>query len=387
MPMHGNFLTESISLYFHIPFCTRKCDYCHFYVLPDKDPLKSLLIKGFELEWHYRLPLIHGHPIETIYLGGGTPSLLSPMAIEALLNQIRSDCSFVSNNIEITLEANPESIDLQRMRDYALAGINRVSIGIQTFDDQLLKQIGRLHDAKTAKTSIQTVFDAGIENITIDLMYDLPNQSLDSWNQTLDTVTTLPIKHLSLYNLTIEPHTVFHKYRKKIEAEQPEESDSLLMVETAFRRLQEMGLKHYEISAFAKEGCQSRHNKGYWTGRPFLGFGPSAFSFWDGSRFRNPSHLHKWLRALEENREPADFTESLPPLSARAERLAVQLRLLEGVSLLEFEKKNGPLSNEVYESLNHLVEDGFLKKAKDHFSLSSKGILFYDTVATELIIL
>jgi len=206
-----NLSKTDISLYFHIPFCTRKCDYCHFYVLPDKEPWKVQLMEGLLLEWQRQLPLLQNKNIVSIYFGGGTPSLLGPERVATILEWIQETCPFSLQHTEITLEANPENVTLPLMQAYAAAGINRISLGIQTLSDSLLATLTRQHNAQRAIDAVWLTSQAGVKNISIDLMYDLPGQDLSSWEKTLSEAIKLPITHLSLYNLTLEPHTVFFK--------------------------------------------------------------------------------------------------------------------------------------------------------------------------------
>lgn len=310
MLMTGDFCKQPISLYFHIPFCTRKCDYCHFYVLPDKEELKDALLEGFKREWEWWLPILKEKTIATVYFGGGTPFLFGPERLATVMNYMTRDVPFSTANPEITLEANPENITLAEMTAYKSAGINRVSIGIQSLDSDLLQSLGRLHLGSTALKAVHTTSKAGIENISVDLMYDLPKQTLAHWKATLEGVVRLPITHLSLYNLTIEPHTVFFKKKDILRKELPDEQTSLAMYEEAIRVLEQHGLMQYEISAFAKPGYPSKHNLGYWTGRPFLGFGPSAFSFWEGRRFRNIANLNRYCELLKNGLSPVDFNRN-----------------------------------------------------------------------------
>lgn len=371
-------MSSPISLYFHVPFCTKKCSYCHFYVIPEKDFHKTQLMEGFKLEWYSILPRIQGSTIKTIYFGGGTPSLIGPAAIESLLEMVYKTFSPAE---EVTLEANPENITLEQMQAFKKAGVNRVSIGIQTLDNQLLKSLGRLHTAGKGVEAVEQTATAGIENISIDLMYDLPHQTLATWENTLKEASALPITHLSLYNLTIEPHTIFYKHRKALQKVIPDEETSLQMYEMAIRMLTP-SLEQYEISAFAKQGYPSKHNTGYWIGRPFWGLGPSAFSYFDQKRFRNVASLNKYCQALKENTSPIDFSEQLDPDAARRELLAINLRLVEGVYLPLFEQRHGTVDREVTQ---HLIDQGLLTLLDDRLKLTKQGVLFYDTVAAELI--
>jgi oxygen-independent coproporphyrinogen-3 oxidase len=378
MQTTGN--SQSFSLYFHIPFCTRKCDYCHFFVLPDKEAFKIQYMESLEQEWCLRLSELTRKNLESIYFGGGTPALLGPERVHSILKWIKKAFP-VSDSIEITLEANPENITLELMQAYKKAGINRVSIGIQTLYDPLLKTLGRTHSASKALEAVHATVQAGISNISIDLMYDLPDQKLSIWESTLQQAVKLPITHLSLYNLTIEPHTVFFKHKEDLAKRVPDTESSLAMYEIAVDILQAAGLKQYEISAFAKDNFYSRHNTGYWTGRPFMGFGPSAFSYWHGKRFKNVSHLNNYSRQLNEGKFPVDFEEELDLEAKSRELLAIQLRLLEGVDLANFTK----LHQETLKALEKLEQQEFICRDKNRIKLTRRGILFYDTVATELI--
>jgi oxygen-independent coproporphyrinogen-3 oxidase len=375
---------QEISLYFHIPFCSRKCDYCHFYVLPDKESLKIQLMQGLSLEWQYWLPHIKEKTIASIYFGGGTPSLLGAERINEILSWIKSSVKLVDHP-EITLEANPEHISHSLMASYREAGINRVSIGIQTLDDQLLNVLTRQHDSKKAIEAVYATAGAGLSNISIDLMYDLPGQNLQQWVQTLKQASALPISHLSLYNLTIEPHTVFFKKKELLQKIIPDEEISLQMYESAVRELEEKGLKQYEISAFAKTGYQSKHNSGYWTGRPFLGLGPSAFSYWEERRFRNICHLNRYTEALSNYISPIDFTEELDPQSKMRELFVINLRLCSGVDLAYFQTIHQELYSVLKITLEKLQAQGLICLSSTHATLTKRGILLYDSIASELI--
>jgi len=380
----GNQNLPEISLYFHLPFCTRKCDYCHFYVLPDQDTLKQQLLDGLFLEWK-RLSL-HLTPFKicSIYFGGGTPFLFGPQRIKQVMDWIRQD-AFLSPTAELTLEANPENVTADVMQAYVQAGINRVSLGVQTLDPALLQLLGRLHHPQTALNAIQTIIDTGISNLSIDLMYDLPQQTLAHWETTLNQVIQLPLTHLSLYNLTIEPHTLFFKRQESLRPHLPDEAASLAMYQMACQKLESVGLQQYEISAFAKPGYESQHNSGYWTGRPFWGLGPSAFSYWEGKRFRNVAHLGRYCAALKKEESPIDFEEQLETYAHRRELFVIQMRLRTGVNLNEFIARHGPLDEMTHQMINHLEKEGFLTKEHSQIKLTQRGILFYDHVAAELI--
>ncbi len=372
-------ITGSASLYFHIPFCRRKCPYCSFYVLADKEGLKHLFRGAVAQEWKRQVPKLKNQRIASLYFGGGTPTLFAPEGIEAILADIYGSGLSFAENCEITLEANPEECTRALFLALRKLGINRLSLGVQSLDDRSLEILGRGHRAKKAKEAIFQAHEAGFQNISIDLMYDLPDQTEASWHYTLHQIKDLPIVHLSLYNLTIEPHTAF--YRKKDHLAIPQGEASLRLLEMALDVLSQAGLRRYEISAFAKDGFQAVHNQGYWTGRPFLGFGPSAFSFWEGERFQNIPSLQRYANMLQEDRDPISLRERLSEQASLRERFAVYLRLLEGVPLTLFSS----LSTEFWKALSPWVEKGFLERDAARVRLTPLGTLFYDEIASDLV--
>ncbi|MBS0621288.1 MAG: radical SAM family heme chaperone HemW [Verrucomicrobia bacterium] len=366
-----------ISLYFHIPFCSKKCPYCHFFVLPDQANLKEKFVKALHQELALRLPLIEGKKIVSIYFGGGTPTKLPPKAFQSILEALPP----LGSDVEITLETNPEDVSLPLIQEFKSLGINRISMGVQSLDDAELQTLGRQHSAIKALSAIETIQGAGISNLSIDLMFELPGQTLASWERTLARLTTLPIAHLSLYNLTFEPHTQFFKKQKALLPRLPPQEERLTMLESAISHLTAIGLERYEISAFARSGAYSRHNTGYWVGRPFLGLGPSAFSYWEGERFSNVSHLGKYAESLQNGAFPVDFRETLPPEKALRELLAIALRLTCGVNLSTFSSL--PLNLQA--TCDQLIQRGWLYRQGETLRLTSQGQLFYDAVATELV--
>ncbi|MBM3197786.1 MAG: radical SAM family heme chaperone HemW [Chlamydiae bacterium] len=373
----------SCSLYVHVPFCTKKCPYCHFFVLKDTPEGQDLFFQALCREWKQRQQELSDLELVSIYLGGGTPSLLSPSRIEEFLIQVASSMS-LSPDCEITLEANPERVTLINMQAFAKAGVNRISLGVQSFDDGLLQRLGRTHGSLSAKKAVENTYASGIANISIDLLYEVPGQSVKQFEESLAQACLLPIKHLSLYNLVLEPGTPFHRQRKILLPILPSEEDSLTMLHQAVAILKEGGFTRYEISAFAKEGKVSQHNVGYWTARPFLGLGPSAFSYLQGRRTQNMSHLRKWAEAVQAGQNPEGFAEELGPYARQKELLAVELRMLGGVDLTGFVKKQGTLHEDLTQAIAHLIKRGLLQRVQNILTLTEEGKLFYDTVATEL---
>ncbi len=362
------------SVYIHIPFCRHKCPYCHFYVIGDKESFKEDLLAALKLEFATIRPQIEGKKLTSIYFGGGTPTLFGPKRIQEVLSWFSFD-----NMCEITIETNPE--ELADYKTYRDIGINRISLGVQSLSTAELMVLDRRHKPEQALDAVYAMKKAGLDNITIDLMYDLPGQTLASWENTLNIACTLPITHLSLYNLTIEPDACFFRREKEIRKMMPDEDTSTAMYAMAQEKLSKAGFTQYEISAFCKDNLYSRHNIGYWTGRIFYGMGPSAFSFDGKRRYRNVANLARYKKLLEEGASPIDFEEVIDENARKRELLTLNLRLLEGIDLTQF----APLEKETEESILKLIEQGLLLKNENHLALSPKGILFYDTIASELI--
>jgi oxygen-independent coproporphyrinogen III oxidase len=383
--VHKDQANREISLYFHIPFCTQKCPYCHFFVIPDAAGLKQPFTAALLKEWNLRLPQLQGKRVVSIYFGGGTPTKLEPAQYRSILEKIYGSGVELCADCEITLEANPEDVTLPVMQQYRALGINRVSLGVQSLSDEDLVLLGRSHHAACALGAIEAVYRAGIVNISIDLMFELPHQTLQTWEKTLKSLSHLPIAHLSLYNLTFEPQTVFFKQQPRLLPRLPSEEVRLQMLQSAVQSLESLGLRRYEISAFAKPGMHSKHNTGYWTGRPFIGFGPSAFSYWEGARFSNVAHFNKYLNEVSKNRLPVDFEERLSYPRNLQELFAIRLRLLAGVDLKQWAAIHGPLPMIIEESLQKLIEKEWIERDTNIVKLTSSGQLFYDSAAVEII--
>lgn len=371
---------KKLSLYFHVPFCQKKCPYCHFYSEKFDSVKSSLYLDALEMEWQRKEDLVADKEIVSIYFGGGTPTLIGPQALEKILKKIP-----FADNCEITIEANPESTSLTLLQDLYSLGIHRLSIGVQSFHDITLEFLKRRHSGKRALQTIEDAVLAGFSNISIDLMYDLPYQKLEDWLFSLSWIPKIPITHISLYNLTIEPNTYFDKKRKVLSPFFPEEKISLSMLQDAIDLFEKADFHRYEISAFAKNDLISIHNTGYWTGREYLGIGPSAHSYFHGKRSKNISDLQKYSEKLLKNIDPQDFEEILLPIAQKRELLALELRMIEGVDLRVWEKKSGPLDPEGHQILSTLCSEGLLEKNQQRYRLSKKGLLFYDTVAAELV--
>lgn len=363
-------------LYVHLPFCRKKCPYCHFFVIKEDESKKEILLRALIKE--ASLYPIDFTKLETLYFGGGTPTLFGIERFKTFFSTLSP-----SLKAEITLEANPDDITLPYLQALRLIGFNRISIGLQSLVDLELNALGRTHNANRAIEAVHTAKKAGFENISVDLMFEIPNQTLASFDQTLKQVQKLPITHLSLYNLTFEKGAAFYRRQDEIQKQIVSDDVGKQMLDLACHRIEEMGLNRYEISAFAKPRFESKHNKGYWRAEPFIGLGPSAFSYQNRARFQNHLNLNRYLQDIDENKRPIHFYEKLQKSDQLNELLFVELRLLKGVDLDVFKKRHGSLPKETLNEIKLLMDEGFLSGSP--LKLTEKGKLFYDSVAERII--
>ncbi|MGB0167468.1 MAG: radical SAM family heme chaperone HemW, partial [Luteibaculum sp.] len=285
-------------LYIHIPFCKKACTYCDFHFSTRLENVNPVL-HAMHLElayWREHWPL---RELDTIYFGGGTPSLLNEKQIAALFEEIRKHFS-IRNQAELTLEANPEDITMNRVKHWKSLGVNRLSIGLQAFQDEILGWMNRAHNAQEAYDSVRLAHSAGIENISVDLIYGIPGLEMDTWKKNIDRVLELPIQHISCYALTVEEKTVLDHQVKKAQVEMPNDEEVNLQFDYLGERLEKEGFEHYEISNLGRPGYFSRHNSNYWNRIPYLGIGPSAHSFLNEQRWFNPRNNHEYMRMWEE---------------------------------------------------------------------------------------
>jgi oxygen-independent coproporphyrinogen-3 oxidase len=371
---------KDVSLYIHVPFCTHKCPYCHFYSVIDDEGLKNQYVNALCQEIERWRDTIFQREIVSVYFGGGTPFLLGPTRLERLMNLFP-----LQNSTEITIEANPETTTPSLLLAYRALGVNRLSIGAQSFSDRYLKTLHRAHSSDQTRKVLDEALTAGWNNISIDLMFDLPGMELSTWENTLEEACHLPIQHISLYNLVIEPKTAWFRNKEAIQSLMPKEEVSTQMIQSAWTITQSHGFAQYEISAFAKDGFYSRHNVGYWQGREFLGFGPSAFSFFGNSRFSNIANLKKYCQAIEQNTTTVETSEEIAPQQRLREMVAVGLRMNNGISLSSLEERWGPANQELTSTLHRLVSLELLEQHHDTFRLTNRGRLVYDAIAVEII--
>jgi oxygen-independent coproporphyrinogen-3 oxidase len=363
--------SEDVShLYVHIPFCARICPYCAFYKeRADSSQTQrfceALLREIEEVQDRFTLKP------ETIFFGGGTPTALTTAQLEFLLGGLR-DRVDLSRLVEWTVEANPGSVSRRKAALLRTMGVDRISLGAQTWDDQLLKLLGREHNAAQAEASFHILRDAGFTNLSIDLMFGLPGQTLGQWEADLEKTIALRPNHISTYCLTYEEDTEFFLRHSTGEFREDPESDARFL-ETAMRTLERAAYEHYEISNYARPGFASAHNRGYWSGHDYLGIGPSAFSTVGMRRWQNVCDYRAYSDRILSGESAAGLTEILTPEMKRTERIALSLRTRDGIS--SHELQSWPTESREF------IDLGLLREINGNFILTPRGKLLADSVA------
>jgi oxygen-independent coproporphyrinogen III oxidase len=371
-------------IYIHIPFCKQACHYCNFHFttsLRRKNELIAALLDEMDLQQSY----LDNEKVETIYFGGGTPSLLNFGNLEKILEALNRKFS-IDTDAEITLEANPDDINTQKLQAWKQAGINRLSIGIQSFFEEDLQWMNRAHNARQARQCIELAQQEGFHNITIDLIYGTPSLSNEKWKTNVDTAIALNIPHLSCYALTVEEKTPLYKLiikHKKEDINKDVQADQFLLL---MDWLEKEGFEHYEISNFAKPGFRSRHNSSYWQGKKYLGLGPSAHSFDGISRQWNIANNHTYIDSLQKG-ILAFEKEILTPVQQLNEYIMTALRTSEGVSLKIIEQKGGKEIFKFFKNESRkYIETGKLSEESNVLKLTREGKLLADGIAAALFV-
>ncbi|MFA4923316.1 MAG: radical SAM family heme chaperone HemW [Ignavibacteriaceae bacterium] len=372
------------SLYIHIPFCDHKCIYCDFYSLITQDSIQIYLAAlKKEIEYFVR-NFSSGRKFTTIFFGGGTPSLLAPHQIEEIIFHLKKNF-MVSEDAEITLETNPGTVDEKKLKDFLKAGINRISIGIQTFDDDELKFLTRIHNKQTAIETVWLAKEVGFKNISVDLIFNLPKQTIEKWLLNLQTALALPITHLSAYSLILEHGTILNKLvlDKKVTL-QDEDYDAELY-ELTIDFMTRNNFIQYEVSNFARKGFECRHNLAYWQHKDYLGFGTSAHSFVNGKRWWNYSSLKFYVDAVMEKGNAVIGEEILNEQQMKEEFIMLALRS-NGLNVIEFNKTFGLNWFKKKEILiKNYLENGLLIKRNNLLILTPKGYVVCDEIIANLI--
>lgn len=373
-----------LGIYVHIPFCKSKCQYCDFYSLPEKD--ESAADSYLEAVCrHIREtgPLAPNHVVDTVFFGGGTPSFFGGEGLAAILTEIRRSFD-VTDDAEITFEANPDSVDDALLKRLRAEGFNRMSLGIQCDDDEILRKIGRPHSYQDAVDAYKRARKLGFQNVSVDLMYGLPNQSLMAWCDTLENVLKLKPDHISCYGLKVEEGTPLYEYQDSCNlADDDTQADMYLAAVDILKR---HGYRQYEISNFAKRGKVSRHNLKYWTGMEYIGFGPDASSDFSGKRYTYVRSLPEYVQGIQEGGQIVSEISEIPLRERAGEYLMMRLRISGGICQQEYERAFllpfGPLEA----VLRSAEERGLARCDNGRWHLTPRGFLLSNDIISDLLI-
>ena len=375
------------SIYLHIPFCDKKCIYCDFYSLESVNNFAPFL-NALENEIIISAENYNSEDIETIFFGGGTPSLLKSTDFERILNLLHKKFK-ISNTAEITTEANPGTVDLEKLKSYRSIGLNRISFGVQSFIESELKFLSRIHSVDEIFKAVLNARKAGFDNLNLDLIFALPNQTFENWKFNLESAIKLNPEHISSYSLIVEPNTPLKNLvDSKIVSPLPQDLEAEFYSET-INILDKSGFKQYEISNFSKSGFECKHNLNYWNHSNYIGFGPSAHSFWKNNseqkRFWNYRNLDKYISLLQNNILPIAGSENLDLNQLFIESVFLGLRKGElNLSLINsIYKKDLTITQK--NKLEDFLKDNLIEQDGDKIYLTKKGFSFSDEIATELI--
>jgi oxygen-independent coproporphyrinogen III oxidase len=372
------------AIYIHIPFCDHKCIYCDFYSIITTDNIFPFR-KALKNEIDYYAGLYsNGNIFISVYFGGGTPSLMEPLYIEDILNKLDKNFS-ISSNAEITLETNPGTVDKNKLRDFLSIGVNRLSVGIQSFHEDELKFLTRIHDKKTAIETVNKAAETGFENISVDLIFNLPKQTKEKWIYNLEEAVSLPVKHISAYSLILERGTILNKMVLDGKVEIQDDDYDADLYDLTIDFLERNQFKQYEVSNFAKEGFECIHNRAYWEYRDYLGLGPSAHSFINGMRWWNYSSLRRYISEVENNGHAVSGYEKVNSKQMFEEYIMLALRS-KGINLPDFYSRFGSdaLKNKSG-YLESLQQNNILTITNKDISLTKKGYALCDEILTNII--
>ena len=375
-----------LGLYLHLPFCISKCPYCDFnsYPLKEENQITSYISALYKeiTTYSQKLKKIN---IRTIYFGGGTPTILSGVQIYNIL-EFCKDKFTVDKNAEITIEANPGTLDGEKLKLLIESGINRLSLGAQSFNDLFLKKLGRIHNTQDIIDSYYLAREKGFNNINIDIMFALPDQTTKDLQTTLEKAVSLKPDHLSLYNLTIKPGTEYYEKYKRGKLKLPTEDEEFDMYDWAINFLKENNFEHYEIANFARPYKRSMHNLIYWQNKPYLGIGAGAYSFIKGYRYMNYENPGRYIKEIMSGKLPVDNGEKLSLRKRMIETIILGLRTKDGVGFKKFKTRFGVNLNDIFfKQVNKLVNLALLEKGDCKIKLTKKGIFLANTVFREFV--
>ncbi len=368
-------LREETALYIHIPFCEKKCRYCGFYSEPIESHNTESLIDALISEMgRYQL----GQNIRTVYIGGGSPSILPREQLLKLVDEIVGRCSGVE---EFTVEVNPGQVDEDILRRLRGNGVNRLSIGAQSFNQNELEFLGRGHSPRDIKQAVSSVRKAGFGNISIDLIFAIPGSTLELWQYSLRSAVDSGVEHISAYSLTYEEKTPLARARGAGEVVAIDEETDRVMYETAIDELEKSGFVQYEISNFAKAGFQCRHNLFYWANKPFIGIGPAAASYWQGRRTTNVASIEKYTQLIQDGKDAAAESETPSEIEIACETAVLNLRRRSGIHLAEFKKQTGFDALDLFaDAITNNEQLGFIERNESRIYLARKALPIADSV-------
>jgi oxygen-independent coproporphyrinogen-3 oxidase len=380
-------ISRSSGLYIHIPFCKKKCGYCDFYSIVDTSLTNNFIDTLISEIKSTAYLLKTDDNFDSVYIGGGTPSLLRPDQISRVLKTL-SENFHLDDDCEITSEINPGTLNSKQLKELFDLGINRISIGIQSFIQEELDRLDRIHTVKDSEDAIYLCREAGFKNMNLDLIFAIPDQLSSQWNFTLEKALSFLPEHLSVYNLTFEKETPYYDKLMQGQIVQVDEQKETEFFNKAHSLLTDSGYIHYEISNYAKSEVDiSRHNYKYWQHTPYLGFGPSAHSFWDNSRWANIRSVHEYISKVNDGNLPRLFEEKLTNDQMINEHIFLALRTYQGLALVEFEKLFGlNFLEKFFREIQKLLDNKLAIIKDNYFRLTEKGILICDEILPQFTI-
>ena len=376
---------DKISLYIHIPFCAQKCLYCDFPSFARKDHLRKAYIEALNKEIISLREKHNNLEINTIFIGGGTPSVLEANELECLLKEVAK--LNMAKEVEYSMECNPGNLTEEKLEVMKKYGVNRISMGLQAKQDNLLKGLGRIHNYKTFKENFLLAKKVGFNNINVDLMFGLPNQSLNEWEETLREIISLEPAHISAYSLIIEEGTAFYNLYENDKLKLPTEEEERKMYHLAKRILEENGFNQYEISNYAKEGKECRHNLAYWNMDNWIGVGSAAASYINGKRIKNISSVEEYINSIKDKGEAVEEIINNSKNDNMEEFMFMGLRKINGIDENEFKNRFSMNINDVYgEILNKYIGEGLLIRESGRIFLSEKGIEISNVIMADFLL-
>ncbi|KHF41915.1 radical SAM family heme chaperone HemW [Halalkalibacter okhensis] len=371
--------------YVHIPFCEHICHYCDFNKVFLKNQPVDEYIEALLEEMRRTMKYTPASGLRTVYIGGGTPTALSAEQLNTLLKGMKEALPLYDVE-EYTIEVNPDSIEEEKLEVLKANRINRLSIGVQTFNESLLKEIGRTHTKSSVEDAIRRSRQAGFTNISLDLMFGLPSQQPAHFTETIKEAINLDIEHISAYSLKVEEKTVFYNRQRQGKLTLPPEEDEVMMYQQLLHRTKEAGLIQYEISNFAKRGYESKHNLVYWNNEEYYGFGAGAHGYVNGVRHQNHGPIPKYLKAIEQGELPTFQTHQVSAIERIEEAMFMGLRKREGVNIAQFEKRYGQsLLNIFANEIDHLKQRGLVRSRDGAIQLTEEGLLLGNEVFEQFI--